>query len=242
MTVERESDGRVAVITLNNPDRRNALNADVANSVAQAIVESQEDGDRAVLIRGAGPAFCAGADLSGGVYATEFFSALTNMVTTIVDSPLPVIADVQGPAVGAGFQLAMACDLRVFGDRGAAWVPAASLGFALDTWTHLRMKELVGGAMARNIMIGGVHIDAEQALSLGLAATITDPDGAREFAHAVAGQAPITMEHSKRVLNSAEPATDGLLDELFAKAWASNDVKEARVARKDGRAPEFQGT
>ena len=124
MSVDLSQHGNVAVVTLNNPSKRNALTADVAKAIADAVREASA-GDvavdraaRAILIRGNGPAFCAGADLSGGVYADDFWGSLSDMLQAITACPVPVIADVQGPAVGAGCQLVLACDLRVFGDRG----------------------------------------------------------------------------------------------------------------------------
>lgn len=246
MTVNVARDGAVAIVTLNDPDRRNALDAAKAQAVEEAIIDLEatratDSPVRAILLRGEGPAFCAGADLSGGVYARDFFDSLTRMLTAIARCPIPIIADVQGPAVGAGCQLMLSCDMRVFGERGVTWVPAAEHGFALDTWTHVRLKEMVGGGFARNIMIGGAKMDAESALFSGLAVMKSDATGALSFAHSVAAQAPLSMEHSKRVLNSTDPFRDDALDMLFRKAWASEDAKEARAARAEKRPPQFRG-
>lgn len=254
MTVEVGRDGAVGIITLNDPDRRNALDAAKAQRIAEAVrgfsglpkvvgSPAGEAGEpvRAILLRAQGPAFCAGADLAGGVYATEFFESLTQMLQAITDSPLPVIADVQGPAVGAGCQLLLACDLRVFGEKAAIWVPAAEHGFALDAWTHERLKEMLGGAVARNVMIGAAKVGSEQAVALGFAVKIGDDATALDYAHSMAALSPLSMEHSKRVLNSPDPSQDESLEKLFYAAWASEDVKEARAARKERRAPKFTG-
>src|SRR5699024_12180081 len=91
------------------------------------------------------------------------------MLQAVLEAPVPVIADVHGPAIGAGCQLILACDLRVFQDAGECWVPVARHGFALDEWTHSRAVELMGGAWARNIFLGGAHLSAEQARELGFA-------------------------------------------------------------------------
>ncbi|KAB1501326.1 enoyl-CoA hydratase [Corynebacterium sp. 320] len=247
LRVERDSHNpHVAIITLNDPDKRNALDAAKASALENAIIELEatrqtDQPVRVIVIRGEGPAFCAGADLSGGVYARDFFDSLTRMLTAIARCPIPVIADVQGPAVGAGCQVVLACDLRVFGDRGAVWVPAAQHGFALDTWTHQRLCELVGGGHARNIMIGAATMGVEQALATGFASLHADPAGAVEYARTIAAQAPLSMEHSKRVLNSADASRDPSLDMLFRKAWASEDAQEARAARAEKRVPRFRG-
>lgn len=258
MTLDVQRDGMVAILTLNDPKKRNALTAEKARSIEEAIIELEatrhgvpladtENADaisepvRAIVLRGEGPAFCAGADLSGGVYARDFFDSLTRMLTAVTRCPIPIIADVQGPAVGAGCQLVLASDLRIFGEGGCVWVPAAQHGFALDTWTHQRLRELVGGAHARNIMLGGQKLEAREAVATGLAAQLTDAEGALAYARRVALHAPLSMEHSKRVLNSANPYGDPALDMLFYKAWSSQDAQEAREAREQGRDPRFIG-
>ena len=151
--------------------KRQALTAEVARSIAAAVREvstgetAEDRTARAILIRGKGPAFCAGADLSGGVYADDFWGSLSDMLQAITSSPVPVIADVQGPAVGAGCQLILACDLRIFGDRGECWVPVAQHAFAMDTWTIQRARELVGGSFARNLLLGSARMSVDQAVA-----------------------------------------------------------------------------
>lgn len=251
MSVLTSRHGDVTVISLNNPAKRNALNAEFAREIAAAVREASagdvaEDRQaRAILLRAEGPAFCAGADLSGGVYGDDFWGSLMDMLEAITTSPVPVIADVQGPAVGAGCQLIMACDLRVFGEKAVCWIPVARHAFALDSWTITRAKELLGGSVARNMLIGGAQVDVEQALALGFAmrkATITEQhDEPLEFAQSIAGSAPLSMEHSKRVLNHPDPINDQELTDMFAAVWQSEDAKEARAARAEQRAPKFRG-
>lgn len=240
--VDVTTDGAVGIVTLNRPEKRNAITAQLAMEVARAVDAHTEAGCRAILIRGAGSVFSAGADLSGGVYSPDFFDSLRAMLRAVLDTPVPVIAAIQGPAVGAGCQLVLACDLRVFGTQGQVWVPAATHGFALDAWTHDRLRDLLGGALARNVMLAGAKVGAQQALNTGFACMVGDVAAdALTFAHTVAGQAPLSMEHSKRMFNSPDPARDPALDELMAQAWASEDAAEARAARAEGRAPNFTG-
>ncbi|WP_312099648.1 enoyl-CoA hydratase [Corynebacterium dentalis] len=251
MSVELSQHGNVAVVTLNNPSKRNALTADVARSIAAAVREvstgetAEDRTARAILIRGSGPAFCAGADLSGGVYADDFWDSLSDMLQAITASPVPVIADVQGPAVGAGCQLILACDLRIFGDRGECWIPVAQHAFAMDTWTIQRARELVGGSFARNLLLGSARMSVDQAVATGFAmarAAVTEQhDEPMDIAQAIAASAPLSVEHAKRVLNSPNPHSDESLDTLFFAAWASEDAQEARAARAEKRAPEFKG-
>ncbi|WP_426716945.1 enoyl-CoA hydratase [Corynebacterium auriscanis] len=248
-TVLVEQRGVVTIITLNRPEARNALREQECVAVAQAVrAASQTGGEgemagvcRAILLRGEGSVFCAGADLKGAVYGSSFGATITQMLQAIVDCSLPVIADIQGPAVGAGCQLALACDLRIFGDDAQIWIPAADHGLALDSWTHLRAKELLGGAVARNVFLGSGVVGPEQALMLGFAIKRTDGEGALQFAQEVATKAPLTLAYSKAVLNHPAPEGDAGLKEMFDRVWASDDVQEARRARAEKRAPRFRG-
>lgn len=240
-----EQHGAVLVLTLAQPEKRNALSAAMCQEICRVITEAASGADaaRAVLIKAEGPAFCAGADLGGGVYGDDFHTSLHAMLHAFLDSPLPVIASVQGPAVGAGTQLSLACDLRVVGERAWFGVPAAQLGFALDAWTLNRSKDLLGGAVARNVLLGMQRVSADQALALGFAATAGDDAAALEYAQQVAAQAPLALKQLKSVLNAHDGSYQ--LDEegqaLYAQCWASEDAKEARQARAEKRQPVFQG-
>lgn len=245
--VRLDIDGRVAIVTLTRPDRRNALDAAVCTSVADALVSavsgtSHHNDDssqvRAIVLRGEGPVFCAGANLGGGVYADDFFTALERMLTAIVELPFPVIADIQGPAVGAGCQLALATDVRIVGPQAELWVPAVNHGFALDPWTVRRAVELFGGSRARNMLITGSHMDSKEALNCGFAIEAGDSQHALAFAHKVAAQAPLATAWFKKALNSPE---DPMLAKEALDCWTSSDVKEARKARAEKRAPNFEG-
>lgn len=237
---------QVGVITLDRPEKRNALRTAECLAIADGVRELVDAGARAILLTGTGPVLCAGADLGGGVYAEGFDKAVEAMLHAVLAAPVPVIADVYGPAIGAGCQLILACDLRVFQNAGECWVPVARHGFALDEWTHSRAVELMGGAWARNIFLGGAHLGAEQAREMGFA---IDPRGAtaKQFAAKIAAQAPLSMEHSKATLNSlgddgaTREKTRARLQELFSTTWASEDAAEARAARCEGRAPKFHG-
>nr|WP_318532637.1 enoyl-CoA hydratase [Corynebacterium terpenotabidum] len=233
-----ECEGRVAVITLTRPDRRNALDATVCTALTQALTDAMASDVRAVLLRGDGPVFCAGANLKGGVYADGFFTALETMLTTVTDLPVPVIADIQGPAVGAGCQLALACDLRVMGEDARLWVPAVHHGFALDPWTVARAVELLGGSVARNMLVAGATVGQATASATGFATAVGTPAEALAFAHRVAAQAPLPTAWFKKALN--HPGAPGLEAEALA-CWASRDVQEARDARAENRTPVFEG-
>lgn len=240
-----EDAGDVRVITLDNDAKRNALSAAMCMAIAQAIptTPGKQGGRRAVLIQGEGKAFCAGADLAGGVYGDDFHEALFAMLRAIVDAPVPVIANVQGPAVGAGTQLALACDLTVVGKRAWFGVPAAKLGFALDAWTINRAKDLLGGAYARGLLLGGARVDAPAALACGFAVRECTDDQAFAYAQEIADQAPLAMQQLKDVLNAKDASyqLDNAQKVLYDACWTSDDAAEARRARAEKRAPNFQG-
>ncbi len=231
------NDGAVVILELQRADRRNALNLDLCRAIHTAVDQAVTGGARVIVITGAGSAFCSGADL-GGVYGDEFLGALYGMLHRLTEVPVPLIAAINGPAIGAGTQLAIACDLRV-ADEGAKFgVPTARNGMAVDAWTVRTLADLAGHGAARRLMIAAELLDRGQALDVGLvdrAGTLTD---AIDWAHEIAVLAPLAIAHNKLVLNGG---SDAAIAESFARCWASDDVKEAAAARKDRRAPEFSG-
>lgn len=235
----------VGVVTLCRPERRNALDAEVCAAVADAVegLMTADDPVRVILLRAEGPAFCAGANLKGGVYATEFFGGLERMIRVISEAPVPVIADVQGPAVGAGCQLVLACDLRVMGPKARVWVPAVHHGFSLDRWTVRRAVELLGGSVARNVLIAGAQVGQSMAVANGFAMLGGPSHDALELARTMSRQAPMPMHYFKLAMNNPEPDAElaGEVDRLGGACWLSRDAAEARRAREEKRSPIFEG-
>lgn len=239
--IETTRDGDVGVITLRRPERRNALDLEHCDALREAVDGATADGVRAVVITGEGTSFCAGADL-GGVYGEEFRRSLYAALGAILETPVPVIAAVNGPAIGAGTQLAIACDLRVVSESALFGVPTARNGLAVDVWTVRRLVELCGGAVARATMIGAEMIDASRARTAGLVDRDGDLDGALAWAGELATLAPLTLAYNKLVLNSPDAnADDERLRAAFDACWASDDIDEARLARQEKRAPVFRG-
>jgi enoyl-CoA hydratase len=165
------------------------------------------------------------------------------MLRTIETSRLVVIADIQGPAIGAGMQLAMAADLRVVGERGWFMIPPVKLGIAVDAWTIRRVRVLVGGARARTILLAAERMDQEEAQRCGLASYTGDADKAEEVALRIATYAPLSLAYHKAVLNDDEthkPLKD-YQQELYDQVWSSEDAAEASKARAEKREPNFIG-
>lgn len=232
----------VGLIEIDRHERRNALDAEHCNALREAVENATGSGARALVIAGAGTSFCAGADL-GGVYGDGFRGALYAALNSIVAAPIPVIAAVNGPAIGAGTQLAIACDLRVARPETVFAVPTARNGLAVDPWTIRRLAIVAGGGTARAMLLGCDQIGAEQALRRGLVDRLGDVEEALGWAEEIASFAPMPLAYSKRALTTLlepEPWNPGL-DSAFDACWHSDDVAEAKRARAEKRAPEFNG-
>ncbi|MCB0923394.1 MAG: enoyl-CoA hydratase [Mycobacterium sp.] len=235
--------GDVTTIEMQRPERRNALNTMLVDALREAVETAAADGIRAIVLTGQGTVFCAGADLSGDVFAAEFPEKAIALNKAIDAVPVPVIAALNGPAIGAGVQLAMVCDLRVVAPGAYFQFPIARYGLALDNWSIRRLASLAGHGRARAMLLAAEKLDAQTALITGMANRIGDLADAQAWAAEIAGLAPLSVAHSKRVLND-----DGAYEEqgerhkqMFDAAWSSQDVIEAQVARVEKRSPRFQG-
>lgn len=241
IAVRREGD--VAILELQREDRRNALNTAMCDDIRVAAEAAVADGARVLVITGKGSVFCAGADLSGDVYSGRFPLALVWMLDVLQTLPVPVVAAVNGPAIGAGVQLALACDLRVLAEDGRFEVPVAKVGLTVHNWTIRRLSDIIGGGAARTMLLGARPMHAAEALDRGLANQLGDFDATMDWARELAGFAPLTLKHIKMVFNDdgARDAATPEQAEAFQAAWQSEDKNEARRARNEGRAPNFQG-
>ena len=238
-----ERAGAVTTIELQRPERRNALNSALGDALREAIQQAAADDVRTIVLTGAGTVFCAGADLSGDVFAADFPEKAIALNKAIDAVPVPVIAAVNGPAIGAGVQLAMICDLRVVAPDAYFQFPIARYGLALDNWSIRRLASLVGHGRARGMLLAAERLDAETALMTGRANRLGTLADAQAWAAEIAGFAPLSLRHSKRVLNDdgAYEEQAGLHKELFDRAWSSQDVIEAQVARLEKRSARFKG-
>lgn len=230
-------DGDVVVLELQREERRNALNLDLCTAIHQGVDEAVGGGARVMVITGQGTAFCSGADL-GGTYDDEFLHALYSMLHHLAAVPVPLIAAVNGPAIGAGTQLAIACDLRVADGTAKFAVPTAKNGMAVDAWTIRTLAKLAGDGAARQLMLAAATFDRQKALDVGLADRPGTLDDAMVWAHELAALAPLSLAHNKLVLGGGN---DKAIAASFAACWASDDVREAALARTEKRAPIFEG-
>jgi enoyl-CoA hydratase len=236
-------DDQVLTIELQRPERRNALNSQLVEELRAAVEKAAGEDVRAIVLTGQGTVFCAGADLSGDAFAEDYPDRLIALNLAIDATPLPVIGAINGPAIGAGLQLAMICDLRVVAPEAYFHFPTSRYGLALDNWSIRRLSSLVGFGRARGMLLAADRLSAEVALQTGMANRIGTVADAQAWAAEIAGLAPLALQHAKRVLNDDGAYEDQwpVHKELFEKAWSSQDVIEAQVARIEKRPPNFQG-
>lgn len=239
--IHAERRGAVALLTIDRQDRRNAVDAEACADLRAEMDAAVAAGARAVVLTGAGGHFCAGADLSG-VEGDEFRGALRHLLDGLAEAPVPVVAAVRGAALGAGTQLAIACDLRMATPDARFGIPAAKLGLMVDHETVQRLVQLAGGGPARQMLIAAEEIDGERAHALGFVQHLGDLDAALEWAERIARLAPLTMAGHKLAANRLVPArADAEVAAAITRAWSSADLAEGQAAFRERRAPEFRG-
>jgi enoyl-CoA hydratase len=245
--------GRVGLATLDRLERRNALSVEMCHQLRDHLAGNRAL--RAVVVTGAGSAFCAGADLGNRLEGggNDFRPAFESLLDEVVDHPAPVIAAVNGPALGGGTQLVVACDLRVAAHEAEFGIPATQLGVMLSPENIQRLALLVGQAHARDLLLTGRRIGVGEALRMGLVHRLADDalvDGLA-LAEEIAALAPLTVAGHKAALNALarhmgytrgeDDDLIGRLDALVARAFASDDLKEGLAAFAEKRPPDFAG-
>lgn len=240
--IQLDARGPVSLISIDRQRQRNALDTEHCRALLQAADTAVGEGARCLVVTGAGSVFCAGADF-GEVYGHDFRYALVDLLQRLAGLPVPVVAAVNGPAIGAGAQLAIAADLRVAAPEASFAIPTAKLGLAADPWSVRRIAQVLGDSVARSILLGCTTLTAEQAHTRGVVDRLGGLDDALAWADEIAALAPLTLAYYKRGLDSVvEPGiSDAELDEALEACWASEDRAEGQRAHAEKRGPRFQG-
>jgi enoyl-CoA hydratase len=243
VTVRTQWRGRVLLVTLDRPARRNAVDHATLTALRDAQVAASSREARVLVLTGAPPAFCAGADLEG-VEDLGFTAALSEVLRGFGELPAVCVAAIDGPALGAGMQLAAACDLRVATAESVLGIPAARLGLAVDEWTIERLSREVGWPVTRAMLLAAATSTGEELHRQGFVQRLGPLDTALRWADEIADLAPLTIASHKLAMerSAPSPVTDPDVDDARRLAWASADAVEGRAAFREKRRPRFTGT
>ncbi len=234
MAVRHERRGHVLSVTIDRPETRNAVDLETLRSIESVMADLGDA--RVVVVSGAPPAFCSGADLTG-VELGEFTDTLQRVLMSFGTAPVITMAAVDGPALGAGSQLAAACDLRMATPESRFGVPAAKLGLAVDRWTVDRLVQEAGASVARRMLLTGEPATGSDLLG-GFVHRLGTVDDAMVWAQSLCDLAPLTIRAHKLALEAT--ANDDEIEAARLAAWASQDADEGRRAFKEKRPPLFR--
>ncbi len=247
----------IGVALIDRPERRNSIDADLCNELRNLLQTNPDLG--AVVIGGTGDrSFCAGADLgqrkndAGGLEhggGDTFRPAFEALLNEIVTYPTPIIAAVNGTALGAGMQLAVACDLRVVAPNAVFGIPSARLGVVISAANIQRLMSIIGSAAARDILLTARTYDIDEAERYGLVQRRADNalEVAIALAIEVASLAPLSIRSNKFAIGTIEATNTpdllaiAVLNEREAEAFSSEDLREGLAAFSEKRTPKFRG-
>ena len=249
----------VARLQLNNPEKRNPLDHDVLDALAQALPDLDRGIEvRCVVVTGTGRAFSAGYDI-GAIPADSFERDAEALVAhpfhaameAVSAHPYPVVAAINGHCLGGGLELAVRCDLRLCAAGAKLGMPPAKLGLIYGHTGLERFIDVVGVANTRDLFLTGRTIDAERALAMGLVNAVVDDEDVEvaslELAAEVAGNAPLSMKGNKRAIEMLArfprltPEQERELIELRESCFGSEDFREGIAAFAEKRKPRWQG-
>ena len=259
-----ETEGSIAILTLNRPEKLNCLNAAILHEMVKALKElSQDENVKALILTGAGRAFCSGADLTEPPYGTDknqpgisraehttpfvTFGAVTQLLDSFTK---PVIAAINGIAAGGGLAYALAADIRIVSEQATFSAIFVKRALVPDCGVSYYLPRLVGISKALEMMWTGDKVDARTAERIGLANRVVPHDelmkAAREFAHQLANGPSLSIEMIKRMaytsMKSDSVMTQMAVEDFMQQVCReSEDIKEGMAAFLEKRPPKFQG-
>ena len=252
-----EKGDSIATITLNRPERLNAISLDMLSSLSATLRDADADSSiRVILLTGAGRGFCAGLDLRDLLGGEEDQTPLGIRFDLANSPPMvlhttdkPVICALNGPAAGYGFDLAMGCDIRVASDQARLGAVFTRRGIIPESGGGWLLPRLVGWAKAAELIFRGRIIDAQEALALGLVNTVVPQERLAEEAHAwaseIAANAPLAVQSAKRLMRlSLEDSFEESVHHAYLQLlqlFRSEDFREGARAFLEKREPQFQG-
>jgi enoyl-CoA hydratase len=254
--------GAIGTLTFNNPERHNALSLEMWNAATSVLDAFAQDPDlRVVVLTGAGgKAFVSGADISkfeserASADAVAIYNAAVERFSqTLADYPLPTIAKIRGFCIGGGLGIVTGCDLRIANEAARFGIPAAKLGLGYGHQNIRRLMTLIGPQFVNEMLFTARHVDAADALRMGLVNRVI-PDGengveidayVQQLAETIAANAPLTIRAVKTIVRELardEPDRDlAACDDLVKQCFDSADYKEGRRAFLEKRKPIFTG-
>jgi enoyl-CoA hydratase/carnithine racemase len=253
----RSSTGNgVLTLTLNRPDRRNAIDPELRDALAAALDAAATDPQvRGVVITGAGGAFCAGGDLArfDELHDARAYRHIAHRLTDLVESverlEKPVVAAIDGVVTGAGLALALACDWRIGAPSARILFREGRVGLVPTHGGLTRLVKLLGLARAKEVLLGGDDLDAEAALAAGLLSEVAEDDllaAAAARVERMLGRAPLSFAAAKRLLQVAADVDQrsGIVAESLAQTLLlqTGDHREGLAAARERREPSFKGT
>ena len=257
--LEIEDEG-VATITLNQPDRRNALSEGISEGLAQALDEVEDSDARCVVLEGSGGSFSAGGDIESMIEGIEnevpadervrsLERSTNELMRTLIEFPVPTVALVDGPAVGAGANLALACDMQLASEDAVFGFVFRQVGLSVDAGTSYLLPRVVGENVAKELVLTGDIIGADRAKELGLVNHVYSndelDDRVDEFVEKIVSGPPIALRHANRLVGEGleKSLEQALTDEATAQGivFETEDHEEGVNAFFEDRDPDYEG-